>query len=285
MIPYGRGEQPWLDAACDPKRPLTLHSYRPGSHQPGSPVVLVQHGMGRNGDEYRDFWIEAADKHGLLILATTFGKAAWPEAEHYNNGLVLDDAGNPRPRDAWAYPIPLRVFAQVRAAGVTTRAKAHVFGHSAGGQFVHRMMATQPHDAVEAVTIGNPGWYTLPRFDLAFPAGMSGIGLGEADLGALVAFPMTILAGALDVETAGPSLPSQPAAIAQGPHRFARAHNYIAEGRAAAERLGITCPWHLVPVPGVGHDGAAMSRVAAALWFENRLITAEEAGAVAAGAL
>lgn len=285
MIPFGRAEQPWLDAACDPTRPLTLHSYRPASHRADSPVVLVQHGMGRNGDEYRDFWIPAAEKHGLLILATTFGKAAWPEAEHYNNGLVLDAAGTPRPRDAWAYPIPLRIFAALREAGVTTRARAHLFGHSAGGQFGHRLMATQPHDLIEAASFGNPGWYTLPHLDRPFPEGMGGIGLGEAELRALLAFPMTILAGDRDIDTAGPSLPSQPAALAQGPHRFARAHTYLAEGRAAAERLGTECRWRLIPVPGIGHDGAAMSRVAAALWFEDRLISATEAGAVAAGAL
>lgn len=285
MIPFGRAEQPWVDAACDPARPLTLHSYRPDGHRADGPVVLVQHGMGRNGDEYRDFWIPAAEKHGLLILATTFGKAAWPEAEHYNNGLVLDEAGTPRPRSAWAYPIPLRIFAALREAGVTTRPRAHLFGHSAGGQFGHRLMATQPHDLIEATSFGNPGWYTLPRLDRPFPEGMGGIGLGEAELRALLAFPMTILAGEKDIETAGPSLPSQPAALAQGPHRFARAHTYLAEGRAAAERLGIACRWRLIPVPGIGHDGAAMSRVAAALWFEDRLISAEAAGAVAAGAL
>jgi hypothetical protein len=101
----------------------------------------------------------------------------------------------------------------------------------------------------------------------------------------LLAYPLTILAGDQDIETTGPSLPSQPEAIAQGPHRFARAHRYLKAGQAEAARRGTACNWRLVPVAGIGHDGAAMSRVAAALWFENRLITAEEAGAQAAGAL
>ncbi len=279
----GRAAIPWRDLACDPSRALTLHCYRAEGFTPDSPVVLVQHGMMRNGDEYRDFWIPAAEKHGLLIVATTFGPAAWPAAEHYNNGLVLDEAGKPRPRASWAYGIPLRVFAALRDAGVTRRAKAHLFGHSAGGQFGHRLLSTQPHGALEAVTVGNPGWYTLPTLDSRFPAGLGGIGLAEADLLRLLAYPMTILAGDQDTETSGPSLPAQPEAMVQGPHRFARAHHYVEAGQAEAARRGVPCNWRLVPVAGIRHDGAAMSRVAAALWFENRLITAEEAGATGAG--
>jgi pimeloyl-ACP methyl ester carboxylesterase len=281
----GRAAIPWTDAACDAARPLTLHCYRAPGFTPDRPVVLVQHGMMRNGDEYRDFWIPAADRHGLLIVATTFGGRHWPAAEHYNNGLVLDEAGVARPRAAWAYAIPLRVFAALREAGITSRAKAHLFGHSAGGQFGHRLLSTQPHDALEAVTIGNPGWYSLPTLGTPFPAGLGGIGLTDADAERLLAYPMTILAGEQDTETSGASLPSSAEALAQGAHRFARAHHYLAAGQAEAARRGLACRWRLVPVRGIGHDGAAMSRVAAALWFENRLITAEEAGAQAAGAL
>lgn len=281
----GRAAIPWTDAECDPARRLVLHCYRATSFTPASPVVLVQHGMARNGDDYRDFWIPAAERHGLLIVATTFGPEHWPAAEHYNNGLVLDAAGAKRPRGAWAYGIPLRVFAALREAGVTRRARAHLFGHSAGGQFGHRLASTQPHDALEAVTIGNPGWYSWPSLDVPFPAGLGGIGLEEADLLRLLAYPMTILAGDRDTEVSGPSLPSQPEAVAQGPHRFARAQAYFRAGQDEARRRGVACAWRLVPVAGIGHDGAAMSRVAAALWFENRLITAAEAGANAAGAL
>jgi pimeloyl-ACP methyl ester carboxylesterase len=275
----GRHAIPWVDAACDPTRPVTLHAYRAGTTTPDSPVVIVQHGMGRNGDEYRDFWIDAADRHGLLILAPTFGNAAWPGAEPYNNGLVLDDAGVPRPRDAWSYAIPLGIFAALRDAGITNRPRAHLFGHSAGGQFGHRLMSTQPHALLERVTIGNPGWYSLPTLERPFPEGLGGIGLAEADVVALLTYPMTILAGERDIETSGPSLPATAAALAQGPHRFARAHSYLAAGQAAAAQRGIACAWTLIPVPGIGHDGAAMSRVAAALWFEERLLTAAEAGA------
>jgi poly(3-hydroxybutyrate) depolymerase len=267
----GRAAIDWVDAAVDPARPLVLHCYRAASHRPENPVVLVQHGMGRNGDEYRDFWVEAADRHGLLIVAPTFSDAAWPGAESYNNGLVLDDPDEPRPRAAWAYGIPARVFAALRDAGVTTRPRAHIFGHSAGGQFLHRLLSTQDHAPFKAATVGNPGWYSLPTLEKPFPEGLGGIGLDEADLRRLLAFPMLILAGEQDIETSGPSLPSTPAALAQGPHRFARAHTYVRAGQEAAAQRGIACAWRLQPVPHIGHDGAAMSRVAASLWFDGAM--------------
>jgi hypothetical protein len=38
-----------------------------------------------------------------------------------------------------------------------------------------------------------------------------------------------------------------------------------------AARLNVPCNWQLLTVDGIGHDGAAMSRAAAAWWFEGRI--------------
>ncbi|MFC0406852.1 alpha/beta hydrolase [Roseomonas elaeocarpi] len=267
----GRAAIPFTDEAGDPTRPLVLHTYRPASFTPDSPVVLVQHGMNRNGDDYRDFWIPAADRHGLLIVAPNFDNANYPGAEVYNNGHVLLKDGTVQPREKWGYAIPARVFAWLRQAGITRREKAHFFGHSAGGQFGHRMASTQPLDIFEAIAVGNPGWYTLPTLERNFPDGLGGIGLGEAELLRLLRFPLLILAGEQDIETSGPSLPANPGALAQGPHRFARAHNYLAAGQAEAARRGVACNWTLVPVPHIGHDGDVISRVCASLWFDGAM--------------
>jgi poly(3-hydroxybutyrate) depolymerase len=267
----GRQAIPFTDEAGDATRPLVLHTYRPENLTPDSPVVIVQHGMKRNGDEYRDFWIPAADKHGLLIVAPTFDNTHFPGAEYYNNGQALAQDGTVQPREIWGYAVPARIFALLQQAGVTRRQKMHLFGHSAGGQFGHRMASTQPLEPFEAIAVGNPGWYTLPSFEHSFPDGLGGIGLDEAALLQLLAFPLLILAGEQDIETSGPSLPSNPGAIAQGPHRFARAHHYLAAGRAEAGRRGVACNWSLVPVAHIGHDGDVISRVCASLWFESRM--------------
>ncbi|OZI31807.1 alpha/beta hydrolase [Bordetella genomosp. 10] len=264
----GRNAIAYLDEDRNSDRPFTLHTYRPYGYTPDRPVVIVQHGVLRNGDEYRDFWIPAADKHKLLIVAPTFSNEIWPGVESYNNGRVFTPGGNVRPVDGWTYVLPQRVFADLREAEITTTDKAYLFGHSAGGQFVHRLMSSQSHEPYKAVTAGNPGWYTLPTFDHPYPEGLDGVGLTEDHLARLLAYPLTVLAGDQDIATSDPNLPSEPAAMRQGPHRYARAHHYFEAGRREAERRGLPFNWRLVSVPGIGHDGKAMSAVCASLWFD-----------------
>jgi poly(3-hydroxybutyrate) depolymerase len=266
----GRGVLPFVDAS-NPDRPLEVNYYRPAAHGPDDAVVIVQHGMLRNGDDYRDFWIPASEKHNILIIAPTFPNEHFPKAEGYNNGLVLDADGAVRSRESWLYGIPARVLEALRRSGVTRRQKARLFGHSAGGQFVHRMLATQDHTPFEAAMAANSGWYTLPTLDRPFPEGLGGLGLDEAALARWLAFPMIIFAGNQDINTGDPNLPAGTEALAQGEHRYARAHFMHDFAKREAARLNVPCNWQLLTVDGIGHDGAAMSRAAAAWWFEGRI--------------
>ena len=75
---------------------------------------------------------------------------------------------------------------------------------------------------------------------------------------------------------AGQLAPAQVEALAQGPHRYGRAHFMLDFGKAEAARLGVPCNWQLITVAGIGHDGAAMSRAAAAYWYEGRIPSVEE---------
>ena len=268
-LPIGRSASiPYTDP-FNPERKLVLECHRPTSHTSDKPVVIVQHGMNRNGSEYRDAWVPTADRRGLLIVAITFPSGEWPGPGPYNNGLVLADGGSVRPRESWSFAIPGRVFALLRAAGITTRDKTYLWGHSAGSQFVHRLLATQPHGLFEAVGTANAGWYSLPTLDRAYPDGLGGIGLTHDDIARYFAYPLTIFAGDRDIDSTADNLPKHEAAMAQGPHRFARAHHFLERGRAEAAAHGVACHWRLVVVPGVGHEGMRMSAFAAAHWFDS----------------
>jgi poly(3-hydroxybutyrate) depolymerase len=271
----GRGVLPFVDVS-NPDRPLEVNYYRPASHGPDDPVVIVQHGMLRNGDDYRDFWIPAAEKHKLLIIAPTFPNEHFAQAEGYNNGLVIGPDGTVRARASWLYGIPMRVFEALRQGGVTRRAKPRIFGHSAGGQFLHRLLATQDDLPFEAAMAANSGWYTLPTPERHFPEGLGGLDLDQKALARWFAFPMVIFAGDQDINSGDPNLPADAGALTQGEHRYARAHFMHDFARREAGRLGLPFNWQLITVGGVGHDGAAMSRAAAAYWFEGRIPPIEE---------
>jgi pimeloyl-ACP methyl ester carboxylesterase len=262
----GRASIPYLDR-YSPDRSLVLECFRPQNHNADKPVVIVQHGASRNGAEYCGAWVPTAERHGLLIVAITFPKEVWPDALTYNNGHVLDENGSPRPRECWSQAIPGRIFALLREAGVTRRDKTFLWGHSAGGQFVHRLLATQPHNIFEAVGAANSGWYTLPTLDLRYPDGLGGIGLTRDDVVRLLGYPLVIFSGDKDIDGTTENFPRHDAAMAQGPNRFARAQFYLERGRAEAAKLGVPCRWTRVVVPGVAHEGMRMSGFAGDYWF------------------
>jgi len=277
----GRISVPFSDAIHDPQRPLWLHAYRPEGYTPDRPVVFVLHGMARNGEEYRDYWIDTADRHRVLILAPGFPEETHPGARAYNDGGVVDQFGELRPSRRWAYQVPARMLALVQRAGVTKRRQAFLFGHSAGADFAQRMVLLTDRSPFCAVVAANANWYGLPTLLRPFPEGIGGLGLTDADVEARLAWPLTILAGEADLDTKGASVPTLPAALAQGADRFARAKHLLAFARAEAVRRGVPCHWRLETAPGIAHDGHAMSQVCAALWFEGQLPDAARMAALA----
>lgn len=262
-----------------PDRVLVLNCYRAEGWTPGSEVVFVMHGIKRNGDEYRDFWIDAAEANNLLIVAPTFLDDTFPDTDNYNNGMVRAADGTVTPQDTWIYHAPARIAETMTEAGLIKAGSARIYGHSAGGQFVHRMVSLVGFGPFRSVIAANSGWYSLPTLDAPFPAGLGGIGLDADDLRRLLASDLWILAGQRDCEATAEHLPTNPEALAQGPGRLQRARNYFAAGRAAADALGVPFGWQKTEVPGVDHDGSAMGRAAAGLWFDGALPSPEALGA------
>jgi hypothetical protein len=83
----------------------------------------------------------------------------------------------------------------------------------------------------------------------------------------MLAYPLVLFADDRDIDSNAENLPKHDAALAQGPHRFARAHFFLARGQEEAAKLGVSCNWRLVTVPGVAHEGMKMSAVAGGYWF------------------
>ena len=285
----GRHAVDYCNSAASNARSISLNIYRPAHATANSPIVLVQHGVLRNGDDYRDFWIPAAEEYGLVIIAPTFSNEQWPDVMSYNNGNLLatsdranlaDTAAATMP-DTWSYTVVTRLVDDLMTSGLLASQPLYLFGHSAGGQFVHRLMSVLTPGVFTQVAAGNPGWYTLPLLELPFPEGLGGTPASADSLARLFASPLTILAGDQDTDTNDPHLPSETAALRQGPHRHARALHYYATAQAEAARRGLPFNWQLHSIAGIGHDGQAMSAVCAHLWFHHRLPDSDQLAALA----
>ena len=258
----------WYDAAF-PDRALFLHAACPEGHDPrNTPFLFVHHGVGRNGAAYRDYWLPLAREHGLFVLALEFPEESFPDYLRYHFGNMRNEDGTRNPRDQWTYGIVPRLFDALRAAGVTARERYGLFGHSAGGQFVHRMLSFGYRERVAVAVCANAGTYAMPDLAVAWPFGLGDTGITPGTLRVLVEFPLTIMAGMNDTKITGRYFPKGPRSAAQGETRWHRAHRYGTLGQEAAEAFGTKCAWRVIDVPGVGHDGHGMSIAAAPIVAE-----------------
>src|SRR5215510_7485085 len=248
-----------------PERPIILHAARPADFTPRTPILFVHHGDLRNGSEFRDFWLPLVERFNLLTIVPELSEAAFPGAAWYSLGNRSDDSGRAKPREQWTYGIPGRVFAALRAHGITSRASYGQFGHSSGAQFVHRSISLGFRDAVALAVTANAGTYAMPDLGIAFPYGLGDTGLAEGALRDLLGFPLAIFAGTADIDAASPHFPKDEPAMRQGATRFDRAHACFAAAQRTSETLDVRCAWSITDVPGVGHDGEKMSAAAAPL--------------------
>lgn len=248
-----------------PALPVWYHT--PKSLSSTTPVLFVLHGQGRNGDEYRDQWSDLAEKYGFLLVVPTFSDQDFPERAGYNFGNVFTSDGQRRPQSQWGYTAIERIFDHVKEAAGLRAPTYVIYGHSAGAQFVHRMPFFLPSARVTKLVPANAGAYMLPSFEHAFPYGLKGSGISEADLKAALQKPIVVLLGEADLDPNHKSIPKAPEAMTQGLHRFSRGLNYFKWASEQAVRLGVPFGWKIATAPGVDHSNTKMAAFAAEQLF------------------
>jgi hypothetical protein len=111
-----------------------------------------------------------------------------------------------------------------------------------------------------AAMAANSGSYMMPSRTERWPFGFDGAPVADARAG--FATPMVVMLGDADADPEHRSLPRQPEAMRQGPHRFARGLHFYGSARRAAAEASMRFNWSCVVVPGVAHDNAGMARSA-----------------------
>jgi poly(3-hydroxybutyrate) depolymerase len=238
-----------------PELPVFVH--KPDTAGANSRIVFVMHGVNRDGDRYRDEWRDLAEKHDLIIVVPTFGRKDFPTTESYNLGNIIDDEGRKNPQAIWSFSAIEPLFDDIVCRIDGKQRGYALYGHSAGGQFVHRYVAFADAPRLESAVAANSGWYTMPNDD-AFPYGWGGDAAGLIVPEKAFQRPLTILLGTEDVDRNDPNLRKNEQADRQGLTRYARGHAFL---EAARERASISIPlgWKIAYAPGIGHDNGGMA--------------------------
>jgi poly(3-hydroxybutyrate) depolymerase len=263
QAPEGRSTFEMKERFGRKAKPMSVHLYRPGKWTPEDRVLIVMHGRGRNGAEYRDQWTRQAEAGNLLIVVPEFDAENFPGTAAYNWGSVVDEQEKPQPAEAWVFNVIDAVHDAVRSQTGAKRDRYSLYGHSAGAQYVHRFLLLAKAANAELIISANAGSYTMPVRGIAFPFGLDGVAVTDDDLRRAFARPVVVLLGDQDIDPNHQSLPRQPGAMAQGPHRFARGDLFFETARRKAAELGAPFNWRLVPVPGVAHSNTNMANKAA----------------------
>ena len=255
-----------------PNKPVRVFYHIPEGDRTNMPVVMVFHGDERNAEDYRDIWVNAANQYGFMVFAPEFSDQYFPGGNYYILGNVFTDGNNPasaiqNPEAQWTYSMVEPMFDIIKQKTGNQSLTYDMYGHSGGGQFVHRFVMLKPQARYNNAIAANSGWYTVPDTAVNFPYGL---GISPAAATAPEAYfsrKLTIQVGELDNNGADPSIRHNQYADVQGTNRLERATYFYQQSQAKAAAASATFNWQLQVVPNAGHDPVITSQYAVNLLF------------------
>jgi poly(3-hydroxybutyrate) depolymerase len=249
------GSFPFVDANGSVDQPITVWYYRPPRRRPEARVLFVMHGGSRTAEAARDIGAVYGRRHDVIVLAPEFSEQYYP-GDSYAFGNMVDSAGRLLPERRWALSAIEHLFDQIRQAEHLTTPTYDIVGHSAGGQFVHRLLLFVPNARFRRAVASSPGRYALPSLTAPFPYGLRGTVIDSAALAHALSRDFVLLLGDRDTEDRA----REPEAMSQGRNRFARGLRFFAAATDAASALGTPLVWRLVILPGADHTPGPMVR-------------------------
>lgn len=186
--------------------PIPVYYYRPATWTEDQPIFISFPDVTRRAEKFERHMESLAVKYNMLIACPEFSAKKYPGARWYQEGNVQDkegEEGTIQPRNHWSFDAVNHIVAAVRAR-THAKGKVIIFGHSAGGQFMHRYSLLDGRADVDAIVCANAGWFTMPDDTTCYPYGTKGLGLSDADLASAFALPVIMLMGSEDVSREQP---------------------------------------------------------------------------------
>ncbi len=179
-----------------------MFTYRPAGCAPRL-LLLVFHGVGRDGGPYRDHARSLADRVCAIVVAPQFDPNDF-RAMTISTAASTFAASNASPLARRTVDLIPALVSWAQDAAGQPGMPYILLGHSAGAQFVDRVAAYAPVAAVRVV-IANPSTWVLPDTKTAVPFGFGGLGTDEIEERAFRAYlaePLIVLLGQDDTRQA-----------------------------------------------------------------------------------
>jgi hypothetical protein len=260
---------------------ITAYTYRATGFVDSGPILFVMHGSGRTAESYLDAFKPIAERHSALAVAPLFDTDAYPKSEDYTLGVGVN--GTPyggvyrssewRAPDDYLFSEIEHLFEALKTELSSRQCNYRIFGHSAGGQFTHRLLTFRPDARVFRAVAANSGWYTLPadgggdNANYYMPYGLQGTPVTPDETKQAFGRELVVLLGSEDTATAAedPDLRDSVQANFQGSNRLERGQFYFNLARSQATALAAEFAWLTDSVLGAGHDKDEMA--ASAGWY------------------
>lgn len=249
-------------------KPVEIWSYIPvGGDVKKMPVLMVFPGESLDADMHIRLWEQLANDKKIMLFGFAFKSAS--NTTEYTTGGIRIGGKNIDVAESWSFNCVEQFFKELRALTDNENTTYDMWGHSAGGQFVHRFVTFMPEASIGKAVAANPGWYTMPTDDFGydFPHSIKGINCinwAEA-LPKLFGRKMYVQLGLDDTDRSG--LNTAEGSEKQGQNRLERGRYYFEQSKQKAKKLGCPFLWEKTEVPGVGHNAMGMQAAAAKVLY------------------
>jgi pimeloyl-ACP methyl ester carboxylesterase len=215
------------------------------------------HGSSRTGEQGRDIGATFAEKYDFVLLVPEFREREYP-GDRYAFGNMLDAAGHQQAETRWGFSLVEHLFDHVRQALGLNATTYDIVGHSAGGQFVQRLVLFLPSARFRRAVASSPGRYAFPTLRETFPYGLAGSAVDRKRLATAFGRDFVLVLGDRDTT----DTEREPAAMLQGANRFARGLRFFATATEEARALDSALAWRLRIVSDADHSPVPMVRFA-----------------------
>jgi len=237
---------------------IPVYYHCPSGLTPLSRVVFVMHGAGRSGKGYRDEWQKYANTYNFIVLCPEFSEAEFGGWGKYNGGNIYDyDQKKYTERADWTFNVIEGLFDFVKQEKELKAEAYCIFGHSAGAQFVQRMVLFMPEARFSLAIANGAGNYTEPVFDKVFSDGLRGTCVTEESLRKSFDKEMILLMGAKDLMSK--TMPKE--GQFHEYDRVWKARIFYQTVKNEFLKRQLTLKWHLRMVPNADHNNPIYAEI------------------------